>query len=94
MTADMPGRPCLLQARGVVKSFGQTPALRGADLQVAAGEMLAVMIPSGSSGKSTLVAGCRLAVAIGGGLADRKCPFTLLRVGGTPARTLYRVAFP
>ena len=32
-----------------------------------------------------LVAGCSLAVAIGGGLADRKRPFTLLRVGGTPA---------
>jgi hypothetical protein len=38
-----------------------------------------------------LVAGCSLAVAIGGGLADRKRPFTLLRVGGTPVRTLYRV---
>jgi hypothetical protein len=38
-----------------------------------------------------LVAGCSLAVAIGGGLADRKRPFTLLRVTGTPVRTLYRV---
>jgi hypothetical protein len=38
-----------------------------------------------------LVAGCSLAVAIGGGLADRKRPFTLLRVSGTPVRTLYRV---
>ena len=38
-----------------------------------------------------LVAGCSLAVAIGGGLADRKRPFTLLRVGGTPVGTLYRV---
>jgi hypothetical protein len=32
-------------------------------------------------------------VAIGGGLVDRKRPFTLLRVSGTPTRTLYRVAF-
>jgi hypothetical protein len=40
-----------------------------------------------------LVAGCSLAVTIGGGLVDRKRPFTLLRVGGTPTRTLYRVVF-
>jgi len=38
-----------------------------------------------------LVAGCSLAVAIGGGLTDRKRPFTLLRVSGTPVRALYRV---
>ena len=40
-----------------------------------------------------LVAGCSLAVSIGGGLADRKRPFTLLRVSGTSAGTLYRVLF-
>ena len=40
-----------------------------------------------------LVAGCSLAVALGGGLVDRRRPFTLLRVSGTPACTLYRVLF-
>jgi hypothetical protein len=30
-----------------------------------------------------IVAGCSLAVSVGGGLVDRKRPFTLLRVGGT-----------
>jgi putative ABC transport system ATP-binding protein len=50
-----PGRRgCLIEARDIVRSFGQTPALRGASVSVAAGEMLAVMGPSGS-GKSTLL---------------------------------------
>jgi len=38
-----------------------------------------------------IVAGCSLAVAAGGGLVDRKRPFTLLRVGGSPVSVLSRV---
>ena len=50
--AVMRGR--LIEARDVVKSFGQTPALRGASVATSQGEILAVMGPSGS-GKSTLL---------------------------------------
>jgi predicted lysophospholipase L1 biosynthesis ABC-type transport system permease subunit len=38
-----------------------------------------------------IVAGCSLAVAVGGGLVDRKRPFTLLRVSGARAGVLSRV---
>jgi len=38
-----------------------------------------------------LVAGCSLAVAAGGGLVERKRPFSLLRLTGTPTRVLYKV---
>ena len=46
--------PPILEATGLAKRFGQTEALRGVDVAVSRGEILAVMGPSGS-GKSTLL---------------------------------------
>lgn len=51
--AHPPGE-VIMRARGLEMSFGQTRALRGVDLDLLAGEVLAVTGPSGS-GKSTLL---------------------------------------
>src|SRR3984957_12245990 len=54
MTANLPGTAKIIEARNLEKSFGETPALRGASLGVRPGQIVAVMGPSGS-GKSPLL---------------------------------------
>jgi putative ABC transport system ATP-binding protein len=54
MSTPVATRAHLVEARDVVKSFGQTVALRGASVTVRPAEILAIMGPSGS-GKSTLL---------------------------------------
>ena len=74
----MTGQP--LSLRGIHKRFGDTPVLRGIDLDVAAGELVTLLGPSGC-GKSTLlriIAGFEPAdagqVAIGGTVIDDRPP--------------------
>jgi putative ABC transport system ATP-binding protein len=54
MSTPVGTRAHLVEARDVVKSFGQTIALRGASVTVRPAEIFAIMGPSGS-GKSTLL---------------------------------------
>jgi putative ABC transport system ATP-binding protein len=58
VTANLPAVAAdpskMIEGQDLAKSFGETPALRGASLTVRRGEIVAVMGPSGS-GKSTLL---------------------------------------
>jgi ribose transport system ATP-binding protein len=67
----------LLAVRGVAKAFGGVPALRGVDLEVAAGEIVAVLGENGA-GKSTLmkvIAGLEVPDAGALWLAGQPAPF-------------------
>ena len=67
------------------RTFGETLQIRTARAALAANLAYATVA------LTLVVAGCSLAVAVGGGLVDRKRPFTLLRVSGTQAGVLSRV---
>ena len=67
------------------RTFGETLQIRIARATMVAKIMYATVA------LTLIVAGCSLAVTVGGGLVDRKRPFTLLRVSGTQAGVLSRV---
>jgi fructose transport system ATP-binding protein len=52
--SDSVTRPPVLEARGLVKAYGHVTALNGADFELRAGEVLAVVGDNGA-GKSTLI---------------------------------------
>jgi predicted lysophospholipase L1 biosynthesis ABC-type transport system permease subunit len=68
-------------------TFGEVAAVRGA-MYTAAERMIVFVVVL-----TLVVAGCSLAVATAGGLVERRRPFTLLRLAGTPVASLYRVVF-
>ena len=67
------------------QTFGEVGQLRSALITRAERAMYAALA------LILVVAGCSLAVTEGGSLVERKRPFTLLRVSGTPATALYKV---
>jgi FtsX-like permease family len=67
------------------QTFGEVASTRAAVYSEIEAIALAVVAVS------LVVAGCSLAVSVGGGLMERKRPFTLLRVAGVQVRVLNRV---
>jgi ABC-type antimicrobial peptide transport system permease subunit len=67
------------------QTFGETLQIRAQRL------ILFEKILYAAVALTLIVAGCSLAVSVGGSLVDRKRPFTLLRVSGTQAAVLSRV---
>jgi hypothetical protein len=69
------------------KTFGESVQIRVAYATIVQRIVYIIVV------LTLLVAGCSLAVVVGGGMVERKRPFTLLRLSGTPVSTLYRVVF-
>jgi ABC-type antimicrobial peptide transport system permease subunit len=67
------------------ETFGEVAEIRNNDARNIERVILAAVA------LTILVAGCSLAVTAGGSVVERKRPFTLLRLAGTPVSTLYRV---
>ena len=67
------------------ETFGEVAQIRNNDDKNIERVVLAIVA------LTLIVAGCSLAVSVAGSLLDRKRPFTLLRLSGTPLKTLTRV---
>lgn len=73
------------QSGTAARTFGEAVQARGSVASTAERLVyIAVVL-------TIVVAGCSLAVTVGGGLVERKRPFTLLRLDGAPLAALYKV---
>jgi hypothetical protein len=92
--------PAVEQARTVLENAHAYPAYLGAGVPSTVGELIALSNPTNSGYQqlantvilvSPPIAGCTLAAGIAAGLADRKRPFSMLRLAGARLATLRRV---
>jgi hypothetical protein len=92
--------PAVEQARTVLENAPAYPAYLGDGAPSTVGELIAQSNPTNSGYQqlantvilvSLPIAGCTLAAGIAAGLADRKRPFSLLRLTGARLATLRRV---
>jgi predicted lysophospholipase L1 biosynthesis ABC-type transport system permease subunit len=72
---------------------GAPAALTGSDLEAQANFRVhdIARLSNVALALTLVIAGCSLAVAVAGGLVERKRPFALLRLTGMPLRDLHRV---
>jgi ABC-type antimicrobial peptide transport system permease subunit len=71
---------------------GMAPRTFGESVQVRMGLTQTIQrIFNGAVGLTLFVAGCSLAVTVGGSMVERKRPFSLLRLSGVSTTALYKV---
>jgi hypothetical protein len=87
VTVAAAGQPLSAWQMGSLEpeTFGEVAQIRNNDATNTERMILLLL------GLTVLVAGCSLAVTVGGSLVERKRQFTLLRVSGTPRSVLTRV---
>ncbi|AQZ64380.1 unnamed protein product [[Actinomadura] parvosata subsp. kistnae] len=91
VSMDDPGT--LEELRTLLARYGAGPPMTFAEVAQARATVFtqAENIALAMVALTLLAGGCSLVVAVGGGLMERRQPFTLLRLAGTPARTLAAV---
>ncbi len=90
---DADGAATLERVRTLLARYGADAPMTFAEVAQTRATLFTQVenIALGMVALTLLTGGCSLVVAVGGGLMERRQPFTLLRLAGTPARTLASV---